>query len=258
MAKVIAVFTQKGGVGKTTIASNLLAELKYQGKKVIGVDLDSQGNLSKLFGAKTENENTVSDFLAGECKFEDIVQHNEVFGDIIPSDNYLQPFIVSHYVKPENLFSLNNIVEGFKNNYDYVIIDCPPNNNLLTFSALIEADEIVVPLILDYFAMDAFKELVRTIMTEVVPIANKKYKLLLIVNKYNARYRVQRKWYKILEKTIEVQLSEKIEIRLLKNKLSDSPNVQELQMLKKSLRFNKHKQCEEFSNIVQELIEEVQ
>lgn len=69
---------------------------------------------------------------------------------------------------------------------------------------------------------------------------------------------MQRKWYKILEKTIEVQLSEKIEIRLLKNKLSDSPNVQELQMLKKSLRFNKHKQCEEFSNIVQELIEEVQ
>lgn len=162
MAKTISIFNQKGGVGKSTTASNLMAELARAGYKVLGVDIDAQGHLTKFCDIDTENENTVKELLAKEATFAETVKQTR-FGDVIPCDRYLQSFVKAFDEDINNVFILQRMIREQGGNYDYVIFDCPPNANRITFSALMASDFVIVPTEAEYFSLDGVAEIARTI-----------------------------------------------------------------------------------------------
>ena len=141
--KTIAFMNQKGGVGKTTTAFHFAAYLSRLGKKVLCIDLDSQGSLSFCMNAKTQNENTLLEFITGQATFSETVQQSR-YGDILPSDNALG--IYSERV--ENLSNrytaLFDRLVSVKDNYDFVLLDCPPNINIYNYNALYFADAVVI------------------------------------------------------------------------------------------------------------------
>ena len=162
MAKTIAIFNQKGGVGKSTTASNLMAELVRRGFKVLGIDIDAQGHLSKFCSIDTEGENTVMEFLSGAASFEETVQHTR-FGDILPSDRNLQFYLKQFSEDFNSIYLLQDLVKEQGSNYDFIIIDCPPNANQITASALVASNFVIVPTEAEYFSMDGVTEISLTI-----------------------------------------------------------------------------------------------
>lgn len=203
MAKIISIFNQKGGVGKSTTASNLMAELVKRGFKVLGIDIDAQGHLSKFCGIDTEEENTVIELLSGSASFEETVRHTR-FGDVLPCDRNLQLFSKQFSEDFNNIFLLQDLVKGQGSQYDYVIIDCPPNANQITVSALVASNFVVVPTEAEYFSMDGVTEISLT-------IENVKKRLnpdLSVLGVLIVKYQPHRSITKQLE-AIMVQLTDK-------------------------------------------------
>ena len=141
--KAIAFMNQKGGVGKTTTAFHFAAYLSSLGKKVLCIDLDSQGSLSFCMGAKTQDENTLFEFLTGQASFSETVQHSK-YGDILPSDNALGIYSEQVEALPNKYTVLSDNLSAVKNNYDFILLDCPPNINIYNYNALNFADDVVI------------------------------------------------------------------------------------------------------------------
>ena len=162
MAKTIAIFNQKGGVGKSTTASNLMAELTKLGHKVLGIDIDAQGHLSKFCNIDTEDENTIMELLSKEATFDETVRSTR-FGDVIPCDRNLQIYIKQFSDDINNIFLLQDLVKELDGRYDFIIIDCPPNAHQITTSALVAANYVIVPTEAEYFSLDGVTEISLTI-----------------------------------------------------------------------------------------------
>ena len=164
MGKVIAVANQKGGVGKTTTSVSLSAALAEKGKKVLLVDCDPQGNATSGFGInKQELEHSIYNVVIGGWSIKDIIMPTEYKIEIAPSKIDLAGAEVELVDLPEREYRLKNAVDTVKNNYDYVIIDCPPSLSFLTLNSLVAADSVLIPLQCEFYALEGLTQLLNTI-----------------------------------------------------------------------------------------------
>ncbi len=165
MGRIIAVANQKGGVGKTTTTINLSACLAEKGKKVLTIDIDPQGNTSSGLGVDKNNlENTIYELIIGQCTIEECLL-KDVFQNLslLPSNVNLAGAEIELIGIEEKEFILKKEIEKIKDNYDYLIIDCPPSLNTLTVNAMTTADTILVPIQCEYYALEGLTQLIHTI-----------------------------------------------------------------------------------------------
>ena len=166
MGRIIAIANQKGGVGKTTTSINLSACLAELGKKVLVSDLDPQGNTTSGFGIdKEEMDNTVYELMLGECSIRESMTQVENIEhlSLIPSNVNLAGAEIELLGINEKEYILKNAVDYIRDDYDFIIIDCPPSLNMLTVNAMTTADSILVPIQCEYYALEGISQLIHTI-----------------------------------------------------------------------------------------------
>lgn len=165
MGRIIAIANQKGGVGKSTTAINLSSCLGEMGKKVLTIDMDPQGNTTSGLGVeKEEQENTVYELLLGECEIEDCLIKLEYEGiTLIPSNVNLAGAEIELIGVENKEFILREQVEKIEEQYDFIVIDCPPSLNMLTINAMTTADTVLVPIQCEYYALEGLSQLMHTI-----------------------------------------------------------------------------------------------
>ncbi len=165
MSRIIAIANQKGGVGKTTTAINLSACLAEANKKVLVIDLDPQGNATSGLGIdKDEVENSVYELMLGECDVDGCIVTTEIKDlSLMPSNVNLAGAEIELLDVDEKEYVLRKAVKEIRDEYDFVIIDCPPSLNMLTINAMTTADTILVPIQCEYYALEGLSQLMHTI-----------------------------------------------------------------------------------------------
>ncbi|HTP57156.1 MAG TPA: ParA family protein [Candidatus Paceibacterota bacterium] len=165
MARVIAVCNQKGGVGKTTTSVNLGAYLSALGKYVLLVDLDSQANATVGLGLSVEaSAASVYHSLVSDTNPRSAIRRTPLFGfDILPATQALAGATVELVAMEEREKRLARVLGQVRNDYDYVLVDCPPSLGLLTVNALAAADRVLIPVQCEYYALEGLGQLMRTI-----------------------------------------------------------------------------------------------
>ena len=207
MTQIIAVTNQKGGVGKTTTSAALVCGLHQRGARVLGVDLDPQGNLGFNLGLDIGTGSTVYDVLKGACSLEQAIVSTE-YGDVLPSDIMLSAAEVEFTV-PRREFMLSDQLSSVRSRYDFVIIDTPPALNILTVNAYVASDGLIVPMEAEVLSLVGITQLQETIET-VRSTYNPHLKVLgILLNKFNGRLTLSKD---ILELAEEVagQLGSKV------------------------------------------------
>ena len=165
MSKIIAIFNQKGGVGKTTTNMNMTTALCMKGYKVLTVDIDPQGNTTSGFGfEKNKLEKSIYDALINE---EDIKQIILTTGyenlNIVPSNIELAGSEIELAEMKKRESRLKTTIEPVKDYYDFIFIDCPPSLGLLTINALVAADTVLIPIQCEYYALEGVGQLMNTV-----------------------------------------------------------------------------------------------
>ena len=165
MARIIAIANQKGGVGKTTTAINLSSCLAEAGQKVLAVDFDPQGNETSGLGMEKDDiEKTIYDMLVGECDIEDcLITNVQDQLDLLPSNMELAGAEIELLEIENKEYLLKTYLAKVQNNYDFIIIDCPPSLNLLTINALTAADTVLVPIQCEYYALEGLNQVLKTV-----------------------------------------------------------------------------------------------
>lgn len=165
MERIIAVANQKGGVGKTTTAINLSSCLSALGKKVLAIDMDPQGNMTSGLGVdKDEVEYTVYDLILGETDIQNAIVKDVIENlDVLPTNIDLAAAEIELIGVDEKEFIIKKAVEGVKDNYDFIVIDCPPSLSMLTINAMTTANSVLVPIQCEYYALEGLSQLIHTI-----------------------------------------------------------------------------------------------
>lgn len=165
MGRIIAIANQKGGVGKTTTAINLSACLAEAGQRVLVIDIDPQGNTTSGFGVMKDSiENTVYEVILQEVGIKDAIISNVVDNlDILPSNVNLAGAEIDLIDVENREYILKNSIGQVRNNYDYVILDCPPSLSMLTVNAMTASDTVLVPIQCEYYALEGLTQLIHTI-----------------------------------------------------------------------------------------------
>ncbi len=165
MAQILSIVNQKGGVGKTTTSVNLAAFLAYRGKKVLVVDLDPQGNATSGLGFdKTELKYSVYDLLVNEIEAKDVIVPTKRKNlDMCPTNINLAGAEVELVSAMSRETILKRALDAVAENYDFILIDCPPSLGLLTLNALSASTGVIVPIQGEYYALEGLTQLVDTI-----------------------------------------------------------------------------------------------
>lgn len=165
MSKIIAIANQKGGVGKTTTTINLSAALANAGKKVLVIDTDPQGNTTSGLGVeKNDIENTIYELMLGECSVHECILKDVIKNvSLIPANvNFAAAEIELIGIEKQE-YILKNEIDWVKEQYDYILIDCPPSLSLLTVNAMTTANSVLVPIQCEYYALEGLSQLIHTI-----------------------------------------------------------------------------------------------
>lgn len=165
MGKILAITNQKGGVGKTTTSVNLAASLVATKRSVLLVDMDPQGNATMGSGIHKQAVTYTSyDVLMEDVPIHTaLVSTGEAGYDLVPSNADLTAAEVQLLDMPQRERKLLNSVHTLKDNYDYILIDCPPSLNMLTLNALVAAEAVLIPIQCEYYALEGLTALVNTI-----------------------------------------------------------------------------------------------
>ena len=165
MGRIIAIANQKGGVGKTTTAINLSACLAEAGQKVLTIDVDPQGNTTSGLGIdKNSIENTIYELILSEVKIQDVILETEFENlSVIASNVNLTGAEIELIGINEKEYILKRAVDQVREQYDFVIIDCPPSLNMLTINAMTTADTVLVPIQCEYYALEGLSQLLHTV-----------------------------------------------------------------------------------------------
>lgn len=165
MAKIISIFNQKGGVGKTTTNVNLCAGLAMKGKKVLSIDIDPQGNSTSGLGIeKNDLEFTIYDVLIENYDINKTICKTEIENlDIIPSNIELSGAEIELTTTKQRERTLKADIELIKNDYDFIIIDCPPSLGLLSLNALTASSSVIIPIQCEYYSLEGVSQLMDTI-----------------------------------------------------------------------------------------------
>ena len=165
MGRIIAVANQKGGVGKTTTAINLSSCLAELGQRVLVVDTDPQGNTTSGLGVdKDAAELTVYQLMIGECQIRECIEHTQFERlDVIPSNVNLAGAEIDLIGIEDREYILKKALAEVREEYDFVILDCPPSLSMLTVNAMTAADTVLVPIQCEYYALEGLSQLMYTI-----------------------------------------------------------------------------------------------
>jgi chromosome partitioning protein len=165
MTKVLAITNQKGGVGKTTTAVNLSASMSLHKKKILLIDIDPQGNTSSGIGLdRSKVKRCIYDVLINQVPIREIILQSKIKNlDVLPSTIQLAGAEIElvNYISREN--KLKHAIKSIKDDYDYIIIDCPPSLGLLTLNSLTAADSVIIPIQCEYYALEGIGQLLNTI-----------------------------------------------------------------------------------------------
>jgi ATPases involved in chromosome partitioning len=194
--KIISIFNQKGGVGKSTTASNLSAYLARHGLKVLAIDMDSQSNLTASLGINEEDlEHSIYDLLAvntidKELLSRTLIQTQYDRLHLLPSDISLSNADMALSQKDKPHLLLKNILNEFE--YDFVIIDCPPALGLLSVNSLVASDYIIVPITPQFFSVKGIKDLLNT-YNLIKNNLNEKLEILgILITKFDTRKKISK------------------------------------------------------------------
>lgn len=166
MSRIIAIANQKGGVGKSTTAINLSSALAEEGKKVLVIDLDPQGNTTSGLGVDRESvDKTVYDLLTADKVYTNsCIIRTEFFGlRLIPSNEDLAGAEIELIEFDNREYLLKKKIDAVRNDYDYILIDCPPSLSILTLNAMTTADSVLIPIQCEYYALEGLTQLLRTV-----------------------------------------------------------------------------------------------
>ena len=203
MGRIIAISNHKGGVGKTTTAVNLGAGLARSGRKILLVDLDPQANLSHCFGV-TKPETTIYEALKGEEDFKPIPIFENL--EIAASNLDLAGAEMELNSEAGREYLLDEILTPVKDNYDYVIIDCPPSLGLLTLNAFTCADEVIIPIQAHFLAIKGLTKII-DVINKVKRRINKKLEISgVVITLYDHRKILHRE----IEETVKTYFKDKV------------------------------------------------
>lgn len=220
MSNIITLTNQKGGVGKTTTTSAIISGLTSHGKKVLGIDLDPQGNLGFSLGLDIEDCTTIYEVLKEQNSIEQSIYSTE-FGDIIPS-NILLSSAELEFSRSGREFLLKNAIMPVINNYDYIIIDTPPSLNILTVNAYVVSNSLIIPMVPEILSLLGVTQLQETIET-VKKFYNADLRVLgILLTKYNKRINLTKEVEEMAE-----QISQQLGTHVFKTKIRSSVVVAE-------------------------------
>lgn len=226
--KIISIANQKGGVAKTTTAEAICAIFNANQKKTLAIDLDPQGNLSFAMGASIEDAPTIYNVLKGETAADKILQSTPS-GDILPANILLSGADIE-FTTTGREYLLKESISKIKNNYEYVIIDCPPSLSILTINAFVASDFIITPVLADVFSLQGMSQLNNTIQS-IKKYCNSNLKVAgVLLTKYTQRTNLSSHIKNILN-GICVQMDTK----LFNTTIRNSVTLQEAQLQQKNI-----------------------
>lgn len=252
MAYIISLTNQKGGVGKTTTSCALISGLTSKNKKVLGIDLDPQGNLGFSMGIEIEDCHTIYDAFKGRSSIADVIQHTDL-GDVIPS-NILLSGAELEFNRTGREFLLKNLISEIENRYDYIVIDTPPALNILTVNAYVSSQALIIPMIPEILSLLGVSQLKETVDT-VKKFYNSNLTVLgILLTRYNSRLNLSKEVQEMAE-----NIANQLGTHVFNTKIRTGVSVAEAPAHGESILSYapKSKPSLDYSNFIDELLDKI-